>query len=466
MSLNKQTYTMKVLQGKINHCLLPIIIVVFLTFTSSCEKFVKVNALVDNLLAEQVFDDDATANVAITGIYRSYRNSLPNVITISNSLASGDVIPYFNSLNNEYYTNSILSTNTSLPWGNFYHIVYATNNAIERLSKSQGISFRTRNQLIAEAKFLRAFSYFYLVNLFGNVPLVMTTDVKINSEIPRSPTSQVYEQILSDLFEAQNELPNDYIYANGERIRANRWVATALLARVYLYLGDWTNAENQSTAVINSGIYNLLEEGEAIFSKNNKEAILQWANNATEANTVASNFIYAINPSVVCTDFLLNSFEDEDQRKNLWIQKREYQGEEVYIPFKFTTTAPASNEYFTIMRLAEQYLIRAEARAMQGKLDEAIADVNLIRLRHGGLTEGLSIPISEEECIDIILRERRVDLFTEGMHRWFDLKRTGRLDVVMQEEKPTTWKSTAALYPIPLSDIQRNPNLTQNPGYE
>jgi len=112
------------------------------------------------------------------------------------------------------------------------------------------------------------------------------------------------------------------------------------------------------------------------------------------------------------------------------------------------------------------YLIRAEAKAMRNDFQGCIDDINLVRQKHGGLSIPLPVPGNQSAALDVILHERQVDLFTEGCHRWFDLKRTGRLDAVMQAEKPATWQSYAALYPILFTDIQRNPNLTQNLGYE
>jgi 5,10-methylene-tetrahydrofolate dehydrogenase/methenyl tetrahydrofolate cyclohydrolase len=140
-------------------------------------------------------------------------------------------------------------------------------------------------------------------------------------------------------------------------------------------------------------------------------------------------------------------------------------GAPVSIPYKFTTINTNSNEWMTFIRLGELYLIRAEAKAMQNDLQGAIDDVNLIRQKHGGLNTPLPKPADQASAIDIILHERRVDLFTEGGFRWLDLKRTGKLDAVMMQEEPATWTSTAALFPIPFVDIQRNSKLVQNPGY-
>ena len=122
-----------------------------------------------------------------------------------------------------------------------------------------------------------------------------------------------------------------------------------------------------------------------------------------------------------------------------------------------------------VLRLAEQYLIRAEANAHSGDLASAIKDLNIIRQRAGLGT--LPSSLTQAQVIAAVAQERRIELFAEWGHRWFDLKRTGQVDAVMSEITPqkvgaiTGWKSYQQLYPIPQSERQLNPNLTQNPGY-
>lgn len=430
-----------------------------------CKKFVEVEALSDKLLASQVFSDDASANAALAGIYRSQRNSLPIQFTIYNSLVSNDVVNFTsNTIYDDYRDNNLQVTSATLGWPLFYKYIYEANGIIEGIAASKSMSEKAKEYYTGEAKFQRAFSYFYLVNLFGDVPLITSTDINQNAVAKRADVADVYKLIIADLKDAQAKLGVDYSFTGGERIRANKWVATSLLARTYLYLKDWANAEVEATKVINAGLYSLINTQDGIFAKNNTEAILQLANNAGESNTPAASFIFTTTPVLICTDPLLNTFEIGDKRKSTWINSKVYLSKTYYFPNKFTTTATTTTEYFTLIRLAELYLIRSEARAEQNNLPDALTDLNLVRQKHGGL---LALPSSTERDAlrTAILKERRVELFTEGMHRWFDLKRTGLVHTVLQMEKPLTWKPNAALYPVPLSDIQRNINLTQNPGY-
>lgn len=433
---------------------------------STCEEFVAVDRLETKILAEQVFENEAIANSAIAGLYKTFRSSMPLYISHRNPLYSDEVAPYLNSASNTYFTNSLQPSDTSLPWNSLYSIIYGANNAIEKLQASS-IGETKREQYIAEAKFMRAMCHFYLVNFFGDVPLVLTTDVNTNKLISRTPVAQVYDQIITDLKEAKEHLGDDYSHAANQRVRANKWVASAMLARAYLFTKDYPKAETEADAVIGSGRYTLLTSPTGIWNKNNTEAILQLANNSTENNTVASLYIYTSAPANVLTPALLNAFEIGDLRRTTWIRTQTYSGQSVSIPYKMTSTANNPPEYTTLIRLAEMYLIRAEARAMREDFRGCADDVNLIRLQHGGLSTPLSDPASKEAAVTMVLHERQVELFTEGCHRFFDLKRTGRIDAVMNAAKPDYWKSTAALYPIPLTERQRNPNLTpQNPGYE
>jgi len=118
-----------------------------------------------------------------------------------------------------------------------------------------------------------------------------------------------------------------------------------------------------------------------------------------------------------------------------------------------------------VLRLAEQYLIRAEARAKQGKIADAIGDLDEIRGRAGiERLADINPTIVKEELLGKILEERRMELFTEWGHRWLDLKRTDKATEILGENNPF-WENTDVLYPIPSEERMKNPNLSQNNGY-
>jgi hypothetical protein len=320
---------------------------------------------------------------------------------------------------------------------------------------------------------MRAFCYFYLVNTFGDVPLILTTDVSKNSVMSRTPAADVYTQIVADLKFAQSTLPGDYSPSAGTRTRANKWVATAMLARVDLYLSDWAGAEAEATAVIsNQGLFSLSADLNKVFTPNNSEAIWQLYNDlsgfTTYANTVLPNAVTKI-PTYVLTPSLVTAFEPGDARKTSWTNTLVYNGATYTYPYKYKSIVSGANaEYFTMLRLAEQYLVRAEARAKQANISGAVEDINKIRARARVTTVDLPdclATISAGDCLTAIAKERRIELYGELGHRWLDLKRTGTVNAVIGAYKPSFWKPTAALYPIPSAEILLNNNLSPNPGY-
>jgi hypothetical protein len=184
---------------------------------------------------------------------------------------------------------------------------------------------------------------------------------------------------------------------------------------------------------------------------------------------------------------LLNNFEPGDQRAVLgnWINRTIYNinsttKDTAYYPFKYkvatstgVTTAAAMTEYIMMLRLGEQYLVRAEARARIGSnLPGAISDLDKIRGRAGLPLIATTDPgISQSALIDTIMHERRVELFCEWGHRWLDLKRTGKVDAVMSTVTPIKsngaiqWRSYQQYYPVSQDELNKAPNLTQTAGY-
>lgn len=129
-----------------------------------------------------------------------------------------------------------------------------------------------------------------------------------------------------------------------------------------------------------------------------------------------------------------------------------------------TNSAGNISEYYTPLRLAEQYLIRAEARANQDNLNGAVDDLNVIRKR--AVLTTLLNSLTQAQVLAAVAQENRIEFFAEWGHRWLDLKRTGQADAVLGSLKGSNWQTTDQLYPIPISEILRDPNLEQNPGYQ
>lgn len=438
----------------------------------SCKKFVAIEPSSDLINSDAVFKTDETATAAINGIYihmRQLSNSLTNGgLGLFTGLSGDEIYNTASSATYDpFYKNSIPPENATIQrnfWTDAYAAVYKTNAVIEGLNRSTRIDISLKNQLIGEAKVVRSLYYFYLVNLFGNVPLITSTDYHINEKMPRIPVAQVYEQITNDLLEAEELLSASYPSLG--KVRPNKWTATALLARVYLYQKNWQAAETKAAAIINSGAYSLEPDLTVLFLKDNQETIWEVAPRNEAGNTAqGANFVPSAptaRPSFAVTPHLLNAFETGDQRKSSWTKRNIVNGLSYYYPYKYKVkSSPTPTEYNIVFRLAEQYLIRSEARAQQGNLLDSEMDLNIIRNR-AGLPNTLAT--TQMELLSAIEQERRIELFSEWGHRWFDLKRTVKIDAVLSAEKPS-WQSFAALYPIPYSQLELNTYLTQNPGY-
>ena len=444
----------------------------------SCEDFVRIDDPKTQITAKDTFENEATANAAIQGIYARMFNTggIVSSMTRSNSLAADELTGYAVDTNLEFYNNELtpVSTTVSGYWSEFYQYIYTANLIIESAPKSVSLRETTKRTLEGEAKFVRAFCYFYLVNLWGDVPLITSTDYQLSLSASRNPATEVYSSITADLKSAIELLPNDYSLSANERLRPNKFAAMALLARVYLFQKDWGNAELFASQVIdNTSLFNLEDDLNNVFLTTSQEAIWQLSSGLQSGTNTPDGEIFILTggtPTIALSDYLLNSFENGDNRESQWIAT--YESDEItyYYPIKYKVkagaTTPPVSEYLMVLRLAELYLIRAEARASQDKLQESISDIDQIRQRAGLPLVQITDPaISKNDLLTLILTERRSELFTEGGHRWLDLKRLGIADQVLSPIK-ANWQTTDALYPIPQSEMDKATNLRpQNSGY-
>ncbi len=451
-------------------------LLLFFFFLFSCKKFVEISAPPTLLVNQNVFTSDESATSAMVGTYSAMMSSSGiasgGILSITQlaGLYADEFINYNTDPNVEvFYKNSLTSANPYVDnniWNEGYKYIYSANAVLDGLNGSTGISDSTKKQLEGEAKFIRAFFDFYLVNLFGDIPLITSTDYKTNAIASRSATAAVYAQIVEDLKEAQTTMSADYSFSKGERIRPNSLAATALLSRVYLFLNDWTDAEAEATTVINhSDLYNLNLDLNSVFLANSTEAILQLMPVQPGYNTnEGETFILTGAPqNVAIAPELLNAFEPGDNRKTNWVDSIAIGGQTYYFAYKYKVQASSTlTEYSMVLRLAEQYLIRAEAEAQLNDLPDAANDLNIIRNR-AGLPNTTST--TQSEMMAAIIHERQVELFSEWGHRWFDLKRTNLANQILGPVKTPGWQTTDTLFPIPKIEITNDPNLTQNPGY-
>ncbi|QQL49892.1 RagB/SusD family nutrient uptake outer membrane protein [Mucilaginibacter ginkgonis] len=443
-------------------------LILLIALLGSCKKFLAIDPPQTQAQSQEIFNSDQTATSAAVGVYYQMASGnltfLNGAISVYPGLSADELTnPTSNSDYDPFKIDNLLATTSSVNskfWSNGYKYIYNANAVIEGINNSTGMSATTMSELKAEMLFVRALNNFYLVNLFGDIPLITVTDYRVNSLTPRTPADQVYDAIISDLLTAKTlfngVLPNT---------RPNKFAAAALLARVYLYRKDWVNAEKQATEVISSNAYLLESNLNNVFLNTSGETIFQLgrANSNTSEGFVFVTATTTTRPAFTLTAPLYAAFTAADKRRSSWIKSNVVGGVTYNYPYKYKVKSSTSvTESNIVLRLAEQYLIRAEARAQQGNLTGGQADLNNIRFR-AGLTA--SAFATQTDLLAAVAAERRLELFAEWGHRWLDLKRTNMADAVLGSFKGTNWQTTDALYPIPQAQILLNPALTQNPSY-
>jgi hypothetical protein len=446
---------------------------------SSCKKFVDIDPPITKVETETIFENESSAMSAVAGLYSKMLSSNLNMIsggtTIYTGLSSDEILNTVPSaVPDAFRTNSLLPTTGSYAlsfWTTPYNLIFHANSILEGLDNSTAISDSAKNQLRGEVLVSRALLYFYLVNLFGDVPYVTGTDYRVNGSLPRTGITQIYAALKNDMVRAQILLKENY--PSGNRFRPNKFTATALLARLYLYTGEYSLAEAASDAIINSSRYSIVALSSVFTGTSSNETI--WSLMRDNGNTNEGNAFVppsaTVRPVYQLTPQLLAAFEPGDQRKLVtatgWLGKNTVSGVDYYYPKKYKLTTPSGGvtpgEFLVVFRLAEQYLIRAEARLNTGNLTGALQDLNIIRARAG--LPALSLLLDAAQVKLAILQERRIELFAEWGHRWLDLKRTAEATNVLGPLKGSSWQVTDMLYPIPQNEINLNPFLVQNPGY-
>ncbi|GHC64959.1 RagB/SusD family nutrient uptake outer membrane protein [Ulvibacter litoralis] len=437
----------------------------------SCEN-IEVETPNHLLSGETLFTDPNTVEAAILSIYANLRD---NVICtgapqgMSNLMGNyADEITYYSTFSlaeEQFNKNTLVASNPTIEeiWNNAYNQIYAANAIIEGVEGSVYFTEDEQKQYIGEALFCRALVHFYLLNLYGDIPYCTTTDYRYNQTVSRQSEAEVYNQIISDLLQAKEVLTSTD--ESGEHLRPNKYTAMALLARCYLYTQNWEQAEAETTQLIeNNGWETNIEN---VFLNNATSTLWQFSPNNNGGNTLEADtfIILAAPPSTrALSNHIVDAFEEDDLRKVHWVGQISDATNTFYYPYKYKIGlgAGVSQEYSIVFRMAEQYLIRAEARGRQGNISEALIDINKIRNR-AGLNN--TTATTETEVLAAVMQERKVELFTEHGHRFFDLKRNGQLDAVLGVTKPG-WNHKNRLLPIPQRELLVNPNLQpQNQGY-
>jgi len=360
-----------------------------------------------------------------------------------------------------------INDNIEVVWRDSYVGVNRANAILERIDDAQ-INEEVKNRIKGEALFLRSLYYYHLALTFGNIPLRLESTTSPNETLTQVSADEVFDQIISDLTQAEDLLPATFTGENVGRVTSG--AAATLLAKTFLFTGDNQNAEQALRRIIDSNVYSLLDDFNNLWgaeNENNAESIFEVQFRSGGTGT-GSPYVDMYTPSPAgagggnavqdVTDDIFNAFEEDDLRRDATIFfddgdmfVKKYEGE--------TFTELDSDLNFMVFRYADVLLMLAEAI---GESEEAYDLINQVRDRAGLSPIDGSTPGSFEEKL---LRERRVELAFEN-HRWYDLLRFGVAKSVMSEFLNLSESDITILYPIPQREIDvSNGNLVQNPEH-
>ena len=474
---------------------------------SSCSKsFIDAKSnLLGNSTGGQLWKTPSDAQMAVNTIYGNLRswNNVAFAAVILENIPSDDAEKGSTANDatfiNQYDNFSVTPTEGQFNgfWTEQYLNINFCNQVLDHVDTMSAVSTAQKTRFLAEAKFIRAYSYFRLVRAFGRVPLVLhvpSTPAELN---PKQNTSaEVYAQIESDLNDAAAGLPSKVVAS--EAGRASQGAAWALHAKVAMYQKKWNDVLTYTNNVINSGVYSLFPsfyDQFRIANENNSESIFEIQCNFIKGNDDISNSQYSqiqgnrdANAGWgfnVPTQNLVNEFETGDPRLQATVMMQGTttpSGDVVpmaaagapvrynmksYVPFSLAVLDnQGADQNIRVIRYADVLLMNAEANNELGNAQAALVSLEQVRARARGNNTAIlpKVTTTDQSALrTAIYHERRVELAMEN-DRYFDVIRQGRAATVFG---PLGWKANKnEVWPIPQTQIDISQGLlTQNPGY-
>lgn len=480
---------------------------------SSCSDFLDLSP--HNTLDPETTMTDDVAKALTLGCYRALQSSnmynqriwTLDIVAGNSEVGAGGGT---DGLETVQASNFITQTDNAMAlylWRSPWVGIGQCNTVIRDLNSASGLSEEVRSQSLGEAYFLRAHYYYILVRLFGGVPLRLESfNPGDNTAIARNTKEEVYEQIIKDCQEGINRLPAKADYSDDDKGRACREAAMAMMADIYLtlapdnhdYYGDVVELCRQITAMGYDLSQYPYEENFDATVNNGPESLFEvqysgdteydfWGNNpqsswlSTFMGPRNSDFVAGSYGWNLPTQEFVDQYEEGDLRKDMTVFYQgcpPFDGKEYsssysntgYNVRKFLVLKSVSPEFntspanFVIYRYADVLLMEAEALNEQGLTDEAAAPLNQVRKR-AGLADVSGL--TQEEMREKIIHERRIELAFEG-HRWFDMIRLEHGDYAvnfLHSIGKANATKNRLLFPIPQTEMDANPLMTQNPGY-
>lgn len=485
-----------------------VLVIAFLNTRCSFLDEKPIDRLVTNNFYSNQKDAQAAVDAAYQELYSIYQRCMYMLCDLScDGMKNGLGMPNTFLQDLEFLRHTSENTFVRSMWQYNYEGIMKANSAINNIP-SITMDENLQKRYIGEAEFLRALYYFNLVRFFGDVPLVTHLE-SINDALgPRVSKTEVYAQIISDLTDAENVLPYPSGYTSTDLGRATKGAAKILLGKVYLTMGDYAKAQAKLAEVVENestygyGLHSNYSDNWNINTETGKEAVFyieyksdplphnqEMALAGPKYSLSGAIGISSLNEADIPTMELYNSYKENDTRKALNLRNHftnPVTGKEV------TTSIPLFGKYWQegikaigycevnmhIIRYADALLMYAEALNEQGESSKAHQVLNRVRERAFGDSSENYSGLSKEDFRKAILNERYLEFPIEG-HRWFDLVRMGvfveRMKAhssyessVAEKNKTdiaTNIKDYMTLMPIPQRELDLNPELTQNPGW-
>lgn len=473
-----------------------IISIILLLALSSCKKFLELRPEAQ-ISTESFFRNSNDFQTALNGVYGTFRGlfSSSNILYLSELTTDNTEIQWTAPSVSEMQLdqNAVNPTNgyVSAVWNTCLTTISRCNTILSRIDKID-FDVTTKNRIKGETMFLRAYSYFYLVQVFGNVPITAeefkSPEQILSADLSLQTKDKVYAVIVNDLTGAESLLP---AAAGTDKTKASRATVKTLLGKVYLTMNKWDKAAAKLKEVIDLNQYSLVANYKNLFTAGNNnlpESIfeIQYISGLNMGN----NYSYLFTPAItsmaifpgnqqaagrlVPTLDMMKAYESGDRRKTASVNDSVLliNGSKAYnrhglkfVDFKAINVTDGSIT-FTVLRYADVLLMYAEALNELNQTLTALQYINAVRAR-AGLP---SLPVLSQAALRLAIeKERRVELLYEG-HRWFDLVRTGRAITVMNTFYANynlrfKLDDFELIFPIPQNEVDLNPAVKQNPGY-
>ncbi len=484
---------------KINRIISALLLCIVLLVTMSCEDYLdkSPNGVISNTSFYKSKNDAIAAVNASYTILQDFwlENAAFEKDIISDDAVKGHGVDFSALTNlenlNPFPTDGIVGS----LWGNYYRGILKCNLVLDNVPNIQ-MDQNTKDRVLGEAYFLRAFYYYNLAIRWGGVPLVKTT-INADKTPSRATIEETWAFMEEDLTKAIEKLPKKSELSSENIGRADKGAAQSLLGNVYLFQKKWQNAFDVFQQVINSGEYGLQPNFGDLFKPefdNGVEVVFETQYKGGVAFDFSNGFNFWVRPRNGSTIFglgfcmptqsLVDEFEVNDPRlKYTVIRDGDIISDEVKdFPFKkewapetgmncgkYVVGIPVGNlaerheQNLKNIRYAEVLLGYAEAAFQIGNKSEAVAKINMVRARARGTNSGILPDVTiADDIFAAIIHERRVELALEGK-RYFDLVRWGLAEQKLGAKGYKAGRN--GLYPIPQAELDTNPNLNQNPGY-